>query len=211
MNMDLSLLLTRVITLVIAFTVHEFSHALTAVKLGDETPRRDGRLTLNPLKHLDLFGTLMLIASGFGWAKPVTINTWAVNRKTKAGVMLVSLAGPLSNFLLAVIGAICFKFVPASSSYSKIYPTPSYFLMNFILINLNLMVFNLVPLAPLDGEKVLDYFIRGSFRPVWENIQQYGTYILIIVFFILPYLRIDIFGAVLSPIVSALFHLLINR
>ncbi|MFN2302616.1 MAG: site-2 protease family protein, partial [Anaerolineales bacterium] len=100
-NLSVPTLISRIITLLIAFTLHEFAHAATATALGDSTPRRNGRLTLNPIAHLDLMGTIMLLFAGFGWAKPVPVNPYAVNRKTKAGMMLVSIAGPASNLIMA--------------------------------------------------------------------------------------------------------------
>lgn len=209
-NFDPQLLITRVLTLVIAFTIHEFSHAFWAVKLGDDTPRRDGRLTLNPLKHLDPWGCLMLLVSGFGWAKPVRVNRWALESKHKAGFMLVSLAGPLSNFVLAALAAflLVHGFYPRWYAGASWFPTPAYFLSQFIFINLSLMVFNLVPLGPLDGEKVLDFFIPQGLRQVWDAIQKYGMAILLVLFFVLPYLGVNIFGDLLSPLVYSLYRLL---
>jgi Zn-dependent protease len=99
-------LITRVITLLIAFTIHEFSHATVADRFGDDTPRLHGRLTLNPLAHLDIMGTLMLLVAGFGWAKPVPVNPYVLNRRSPSAMMWVSLAGPLSNFLLALLAVI---------------------------------------------------------------------------------------------------------
>ena len=103
---NVPLLISSILTLLIAFTIHEFSHAKVADMLGDNTPRANGRLTLNPGAHLDLMGSLMLIVAGFGWAKPVPINPYALSRRSAAGVMWVSLAGPMSNFLMAIIAAI---------------------------------------------------------------------------------------------------------
>lgn len=209
-SMNIQLLIVRVITLVIAFTVHEFSHAFTAVKLGDDTPRREGRLTLNPLKHLDIWGAIMLIAAGFGWAKPVRVNPNNFKGNQEAGMMLVSAAGPLSNFFLAALGAflLLHGFYPTFANTSGMIPTSVYFLSSFMLINLNLMIFNLVPLSPLDGEKVLEYFIPSGARSIWNQIQHYGFAILMVLFFVLPYFGIDIFSKVLSPIVYWLYRLL---
>ncbi len=96
-NLSPSLLISRVLTLIIALTVHEFSHAFIAYRFGDTTARDAGRLTLNPLKHLDVLGSLMLLLVGFGWAKPVPINPYALRRKSESAEMWVSLAGPASN------------------------------------------------------------------------------------------------------------------
>src|SRR5512139_542806 len=109
LNLNISMLLSHLFVLLTAFSVHEFSHAITADRLGDMTPRQNGRLTLNPLVHLDPIGSLLLLVAGFGWAKPVPINPYALLRRSTAGVMLVSLAGPVSNFLMAVLAAIPFQ------------------------------------------------------------------------------------------------------
>lgn len=207
---DSTLLISRVITLLIAFTVHEYAHALAAVCLGDDTPKRDGSFTLNPLAHLDFWGTVMLIFTGFGWAKPTHFNIQAVNRKTKAGMMLVAASGPLSNLILAIIaGLILYSGKVPLTYYSYgVMPTLAGFLEVFIIINLNLFVFNLFPISPLDGEKVLEFFIPESARGIWDNIQQYGPLILMVLFFLLPRLGIDVFGQLLSPIVRQLFRLI---
>lgn len=212
-NLQPALLITRIITLLIAFTIHEFSHAMTAVALGDNTPKLEGRLTLNPLKHLDLWGCVMLILTGFGWAKPVRVNQRALTRRNKAGMMLTAAAGPLSNLLLAIIGAFLLR--------SRIFPNklilglswlprPDYFLKNFILTNLTLMVFNLVPLAPLDGEKVLGYFIPGSFKSTWNLIQSHGYQILMILFFVLPYARITFASELVSNLSYSLYRIIVG-
>ena len=154
MNFDLPTLISRVITMVIALTLHEYAHAWTASRFNDYTARNAGRLTLNPLSHLDPIGTLMLLIAGFGWAKPVPINPYVIRQNNPAGVMWVSLAGPLTNLLLAIAAAIPLRlglvnfYQPAGS----IFPSPGFFLLTFVLINITLFVFNLLPLAPLDGE-----------------------------------------------------------
>src|SRR5512135_1350325 len=109
LSLSPSTLISHLVVLLIAFTIHEFSHAWTANRFGDETPRLNGRLTLNPLAHLDPMGSLLLLVSGFGWAKPVPINPYALQRRTPAAVMWVSLAGPMSNLLMAVIASIPFR------------------------------------------------------------------------------------------------------
>ncbi|HPG19739.1 MAG TPA: site-2 protease family protein [Flexilinea sp.] len=197
----------RILTLIIAFTIHEFAHGFLADRFGDPTPRLQGRLTLNPLKHLDIFGSLMLLLTGFGWAKPVQIDTEAIRRNNKAGVMLVSFIGPFSNFLLALIGALLLK-IPGIITI-RWWGIP-FFLSQFVWINLSLLIFNLVPLAPLDGEKVVEYFIPDSMLPAWKNVQQYGMQILLICFLILPYLNIDVFGKILSPLISGLYYWLVG-
>lgn len=205
-------LISRILTLIIAFTVHEFAHAWTANYFGDDTPRLHGRLTLNPLRHLDFMGSLLLIVAGFGWAKPVPVNPYALQRHSRSAFMWVSLAGPLSNLLLAIMAAIPFQLglIPLEISSNQYFPSLSDFLVEFIIINLALMLFNLIPLAPLDGEKVLDFFIPESMREGFNKIKQYGPILLIVVVFVLPYIGIDILGAVLWPTLGFMFRFLVG-
>jgi len=212
-NLDPATLISRIIVLVIAFTIHEFAHAWTATRFGDSTPEANGRLTLNPLAHLDPMGSLLLIVAGFGWAKPVPINPYVLTRRSPAAVMWVSLAGPFSNLLLALLAAIPFRLGLvsfAAINSSNILPTPSKLLYEFILINLVLLLFNLIPLAPLDGEKILSYFLPPSFAQVFENIRPYGPMILIVIAVVLPYFGLDIIGWLLGPPMRALFSVLLG-
>jgi Zn-dependent protease len=206
-------IITYLIILFTAFPVHEFAHAWTATYFGDDTPRRDGRLTLNPLAHLDLFGSLMLIIAGFGWAKPVMVNEYTLRRRSSAALMWVSLAGPLSNFAMAVLAAIPFRLGLVSvtqigQSTGSILPSPGWFLFIFVQVNLFLMLFNLLPLAPLDGEKVLNYFLPPNLARSLETIRPYGPLILMALIFVLPMVGIDVIGTVIRPTLSFLSHLL---
>jgi Zn-dependent protease len=170
LGLDPATLIARIIVLVITFTIHELAHAWTATQLGDETPRLNGRLTFNPLAHLDPMGSLLLLFAGFGWAKPVPINPYALNRRTPAGVMWVSLAGPFSNLLMAILAAVPIRMgliaaYGGLTTTSAILPTVPQIFDEFIYINLLLCLFNLIPLAPLDGEKIVDF----SCRPAWPK------------------------------------------
>jgi Zn-dependent protease len=207
--------ITYVIILLTAFPVHEFAHAWTANHFGDDTPRRQGRLTLNPLAHLDLFGSLMLLLVGFGWAKPVMVNEYAIRRRSSAGPMWVALAGPLSNFAMAILAAIPFRLglVTMSSiglNQNTILPSLAYFLFLFIYVNLFLMLFNLLPLSPLDGEKVLGYFLPPNLASALESIRPYGSLILMALIFVLPMVGIDVIGIVITPTLSFLALLLVG-
>ncbi|MGD8603324.1 MAG: site-2 protease family protein [Anaerolineales bacterium] len=173
-NLDAPTLIARVIVLIVAFSFHEFAHAWTADQLGDDTPRFNGRLTLNPMAHLDPMGSLMLLLAGFGWAKPVPINIYAVNRRTPAGYMLVSLAGPLSNLILAIFGAL-----PIRMGLVNGQPFLVNFFLEFIFINLILMFFNLIPLYPLDGEKVVHYFLPPEGQAALERFRPTAPLVLL--------------------------------
>ena len=206
---DPMLLLTRLLVLVIAFTIHEFAHAWTATQFGDETPRLNGRLTLNPLAHLDPIGSLMLLVGGLGWAKPVPVNPYALGRRSPAALMWVSLAGPASNFLMAILAAIPFRLGLVS-----IYSAPEgslagsallqEFLLNFIFINLGLMLFNLIPISPLDGEKIADYFFPPAWARVLDRIRPYGPIILLVLVFS------GVLSMLMSPPMNTLYWLLIG-
>ena len=215
LNTPIPILISRVITLIIAFTVHEFAHAWTATMFGDDTPQINGRLTLNPLAHLDPIGSLMLIIAGFGWAKPVPVNPYMLSRRSKSAYMLVALAGPFSNLLLAILAAIPFRLGLLSIFYAftpneGILPTQEQFLFQFIYINLILMIFNLIPVAPLDGDKILEYFLPPSMSQVFDTIRPYGPYILMVLIFVLPFAGIDVLGALLGPPIDALLSLLVG-
>jgi Zn-dependent protease len=209
-NLSVPTIISRLITLVLAFTFHEFSHAAVATLLGDTTAKASGRLTLNPLVHLDPLGTITLLFAGFGWAKPVPVNPYAVNRKTKAGMMLVSLAGPISNLLLGALAAIPLRFGWIPLVYSPngaILPTFGEFLVEFLFINLTLFLFNLIPLAPLDGEKVVSFFLPDHWVEALEKIRPYSPLILLFLIFLLPMTGFDLIDvAIRQPTVNlALF------
>jgi len=211
LNLDPITLISRLITLVIALTVHEFSHAKTADWFGDTTPRANGRVTLNPLVHLDPFGSLMLIFAGFGWAKPVPVNPYALGMRSPSAYMLVALAGPMSNILLAILAAVPLRLglvdpFSGGQAISLLYN----FLSQFILLNLVLAFFNLIPLAPLDGDKVAGYFFPPSWSRVLDRIRPYGPIILMLVLFGLPFVGIDVIGTLLFPPIRVVFNLLVG-
>lgn len=214
-NLDPATLISRLIVLLTAFSVHEFAHAWTANYFGDLTPKRNGRLTLNPLAHLDPMGSLMLIVAGFGWAKPVPVNPYALRKASPSARMWVSLAGPLSNFLMAVLGAIPFRLGLVSTNTlvlnrQRLFPTPAGFLWEFIAINLILMLFNLIPLAPLDGDKIAAYFFPPSWNEALDQIRPYGPVILLVLFIAGPYLGIDVLGWILGPPLRFLVRVLVG-
>ncbi len=194
-------LIARLLILAIAFPVHEFSHAWAAVALGDETPRIQGRLTLNPLKHLDMFGTILLLFNGFGWAKPVQVYPWYL--RGQYGMVWVALAGPTSNLILAFIGALGFRLgaLQADSASFLIQMTGQ-----FIYINLILFFFNLIPLFPLDGEKIVYHLAPSSWQRQMDTIRPYSIFILLAIAIFIP----AIFAFFVAGPAQFVFNLLVS-
>jgi Zn-dependent protease len=209
--MNISDILARVIVLVVGFTVHEFSHAWTADQFGDDTPRLEGRLTLNPLAHIDIFGALMLMLLGFGWAKPVRVNEYTLRQRSPAAPMLVSLAGPASSLVLAIIAAIPLKLgvFPGTFSSGQGLPTAFQLLYYIVFYNLVLAFFNMLPIFPLDGEKVLMYFLPPSGQSLMERLRQYSLGPMLVLLVLLPYLGIPLVDWVVFNPATFLTHLLI--
>jgi Zn-dependent protease len=172
---DLIEILISVLAFLPAIVLHELAHGYIAYRLGDSTAKRQGRLTLNPLKHLDVLGTLAVLIVGFGWAKPVPVNpnNFANRRRD---LMLTSLAGPLTNLILALIGGIILSILQGKLEETSFLIT---YLATFVLINTLLMVLNLIPLKPLDGEDVVNYLLPRRWRLGWNEFQEHGPVILI--------------------------------
>ncbi len=182
--------LFRLAVLMLAFPIHEFAHAWVATRFGDETPRRAGRLTLNPLAHLDLWGTLLFLFTGFGWAKPVPISPYAL--RSRKAYFWVAFAGPLSNLLLAVTAAALYRVLVPALVTSAAGHFVLRFLVAVVFFDLLLFFFNLLPIAPLDGDKV----VAGLFPRFWQTylapLQQYGMLVFLLVVFVLPRFRLDV-------------------
>lgn len=213
LNLSPQALISAVITLVVALSFHEFAHAWMAKRFGDDTAERAGRLTLNPLAHLDPIGSLMLVFVGFGWARPVPVNSFTIRRSGKAAMLLVSLSGPLANFLLAALAAIPLRLhlFPPHFTSSNFLPTPFMFLNYFMLTNLGLMVFNLIPVPPLDGHEILSFLLPPDLAEKWERIgYQYGMLILVFLLMIAPMLGFNLVRQILQPAIQFLSSLLLG-
>ena len=166
----------------IALTFHEFSHGFVSSKLGDPTPKLTGRLTLNPLAHLDPVGTLLMIFTGFGWAKPVQINP-RYYKSPKKGMALTAAAGPLSNLLMAFVSMLIYTVILIISYKTGVISMTAAqsignFLYLFSYVNLSFLVFNLIPIPPLDGSRILGLFLSDS---AYFKLQQYERYSFIII------------------------------
>lgn len=196
LSQDPILFFASAAAIVIALTVHEFSHAAMAFYLGDPTAKNEGRLTLNPLAHLDLWGTILIFLAGFGWGKPVPFNPYNLKNQ-KWGPVYVALAGPGSNLGMVILFSLILKFVypafglgPENALFQ--------FLYFLILINGILMVFNLLPIPPLDGSKLLFALLPQSLDNLKIFLQRYGFFMLIGLVMFGGFFFSSLFGVVIN-------------
>lgn len=183
-----SLVVVVALALLIAITVHEFSHALMSDRLGDPTARRLGRLSLNPIKHLDPMGTLMLFLVGFGWGKPVPVNPHNFRMESRRGMALIGFAGPLSNLIVAALLGVLVR-LDVVAWHSPWQYEPFYYwdagwiaadIIGYVIfLNLILAVFNLIPIAPLDGYNVAIGVLPRRQAYAWAKLERYGPLILL--------------------------------
>lgn len=197
--------------LLMALVCHEVAHGYVAYLLGDPTAKSQGRLTLNPLKHLDPLGTLAFFIVSFGWAKPVPVNM-GYFRNPRQGMLLTAIAGPGTNFVLAGLFAVVIhvitgiQFMPGSTMEKVLVPL---YLMSqaAVYVNLILGVFNLIPIPPLDGSNVLAYFLPPQLAYKYMSLSRYGFFILIGIIMLSRYSDYSLFGGVILPIVRGMMHL----
>ncbi|MFN2201194.1 MAG: site-2 protease family protein [Caldilineaceae bacterium] len=181
----------------IALPVHEFAHAAMAVALGDDTPKWQGRYTLNPLVHIDPLGALLIFMVGFGWAKPVQWNPNNITIDKRLGSILVAIVGPLSNLVMAVAAVLILSLMNINSSFVT---GLMYF---FVQINVLLFVFNILPIPPLDGSHILFALLPGNHYRLQMQLSQYGFLILVAIIFVMP----ELISGPTYLIVNTLFNL----
>jgi Zn-dependent protease len=191
--MDLTETLKVIPAAIIGLTVHEFSHAFMAYKLGDSTAKDQGRLTLNPLKHIDWMGFFLIVIAGFGWAKPVTFNPDNLKHKHRDEI-LISIAGPISNFILAVLFFVVARLLYMNEFFST---TPvglkiTNMLIVWGVINFGLFVFNLFPIPPLDGSHLYLTFLKEIHPKLMMNMYKWGTLGLLLIILAESQLKVDI-------------------
>lgn len=193
-----------VIAALLSLTFHEYAHGRVAYWLGDDTAKRMGRLTLNPIPHLDPFGTIMMVIAmtsgmGLGWAKPVPVNPMNFNGNRKRGMLWVSLAGPVSNLILALLVTI----ILGLGGY-KI-PYFSRLLETMIWVNVGLAVFNLLPVPPLDGSKILAGILPYRYAGYIYQIERYGMIALLLIIFLAP----GVLSSIMGPPITIIRDMLV--
>ena len=184
-------------TVVAAVTVHEAAHAWVANQLGDPTARLLGRISLNPSRHLDPLGSILFLVAGFGWGKPVPVDSFNLREPIKDNA-LIALAGPLSNVLMAAMAGGIYQL-----SQGLMPQIGAIGLEIFAFINISLAVFNLLPIPPLDGSKIYRVILPEVFAPLWDFLDRYGFYVLLIIFLT----GSELIRSVTRPIMNALLNL----
>ncbi len=202
MNTIISLLILFPVIL-LALTIHEYSHGYVAYKLGDPTAKQAGRLTLNPLSHIDPIGLILLLIVHFGWAKPVPVNPYRL-RNPEKDMVLVALAGPLSNFLTGGFAALLIKYL-----HPVLPPVVITMFVYFAFISFVLCFFNLIPVPPLDGWRIASYFIKN--HELKYQLERNGMWILLAFLIIPSLLGIDILGMILRPFVNLSFVIFMGK
>ncbi|MGQ9517007.1 MAG: site-2 protease family protein [Anaerolineae bacterium] len=211
-GLSLADIIARIIALLIAITVHEAAHAWSAFRLGDPTARAMGRLSLNPLRHLDPLGSLMLLVAGVGWGKPVPVNPRNFRTGAKAGMAITSFAGPLSNLVVAGLVALPIRLthIPLRMGGSALIPGAGDILLSIILLNIGLAIFNLIPIAPLDGFSVAMGLLPYRWAVQFARLEPYGPIILVGLFAAGWFLPIDPLGMLMRPAYSLFLRLFLG-
>jgi Zn-dependent protease len=188
-----------VVAVVVAITLHEFSHAAVATLQGDKTARLQGRLTLNPISHLDPLGSIALVLAGFGWGRPVPFSP-AQLRSRRFGAALVGLAGPATNFLIALVSALILRLTHPGALFAAEGDPSTLLLAMLVNFNVILGVFNLLPIPPLDGSRLLSLVLPPSRQGVVYFLDQYGIFLLLGLLILAPRLLVPVFATIEAAI-----------
>jgi len=202
--MNIQSLLLMAPPILLALTFHEYAHAYVAHRYGDDTAQKSGRLTLNPLRHLDPLGTIMIFLVQFGWAKPVPVNPYNL-RNPKKDMLWISAAGPLSNMLLALVSGLLFRLFSDSAMIAERNSLTGLLVIVVFLslkINLALAIFNILPIAPLDGSKILYGLLPPGFGKMIFAFERYGPYILLGLIILGRVTGVSILGGLIWPFVD---------
>ena len=212
-SFDLMSTLLMLPGLILGLTFHEYAHAKTSDRLGDPTPEAEGRLTLNPLAHMDPFGTICLLFAGFGWGKPVGINPSYYRNPVRDSAVVAS-AGPLTNLLISFVLFVIFAIVavinPESYINAMLYGNKGLLEILILMLyygaylNLGLFVFNLLPFPPLDGSKILPYFLKGKAREFIYKMERYSYFIILLLFIT------ELPSYIITPVVNWIAQLMMN-
>ncbi len=204
---DVQSLILSIPAILFCLTIHEYAHGLIALKLGDPTAKYANRLTLNPFKHLDPIGTISLLLFRMGWAKPVPINP-IYFRSPKRDIMLSSLAGPAANFLAAIIFGVIIR-----SFYAL--QINNYFLISLVLMffyyNIILGTFNLIPIPPLDGSKIVYYLLPDNMLKYYARLEFYGIYLLLGLIVLSNFANFSIFQLIIQPVIKLFSSIVIGQ
>jgi Zn-dependent protease len=199
---------------IIGLTIHEFSHAVVATRLGDPTARSMGRLTLNPLAHLDFFGTIMLVFAGFGWAKPVPVDANYL-RSPRRDMALIAFAGPLSNVVLALLIGVALRVTYpegflSAQSMPAFTSTSIWIAVQAVWINVILAAFNMIPIPPLDGSRILAGIVPEHWNHGYEKFERVGPMLLLGLVLLASFSGISIFNRLVSPIATPLLSFILG-
>jgi Zn-dependent protease len=205
------ILTARLLVVLLGIPIHEWAHGWVAHLLGDTTPEREGRLSLNPITHLDPLGTMMILLTGFGWGKAARVNPYQMHRvkNPRVGMALSALAGPLSNFIQAVLLALLLRLLWTFSLPVNVDTTVSRILILAISVNIGLIAFNLLPIPPLDGSRILAGVAPPQVADFLESLEPIAPLLLMTVLFILPQLGINLVSWMAGPLSSFLYRVLL--
>lgn len=206
---DLSVYLYIIPSALIAIVCHELTHGLFSFWLGDPTPKEQGRLSLNPAKHLDLIGALCLIVFGFGWAKPVRVDP-RYYKNPKWGMAFVALGGPLANFIIAFVSGMIVTLIQNYAPYTKVMEIFFNFFLYLMVINIGLGVFNLIPIPPLDGSKIVGAVLPDNAYMQYMKYQKYGMFFIIGLLVLLDILENRGYPSLLNEFLDIVVNLILN-